>query len=248
MKTTTAPESRRSDSVNILEAKIGYIFNDELLLLEAITHSSYTNEQTIYHMPSYERLEFLGDAILGAVIAEYLFKIYPEMAEGQLSTIRSRLVCEAALTIAGTELGLKQHIYLGRGEEQSGGRKRRSLAADVVEAIIGAIYIDGGYSAAEEFIHKFVLADMDEKIGTIDAKTLLQEYAAKNGIKKPEYRLTNVSGPDHAMIFVVELFFDGGKLSSGSGKSKKSAEQSAAYYALQELDNMKEKTHVPKVN
>lgn len=215
-----------------LEQKIGYHFKDRKLLLQALTHSSYANEQKINKTGDYERLEFLGDAVLELVSSDYMFRENPQMPEGQLTKRRSSMVCEPALAFCARELVLEKYILLGKGEEATGGRKRDSIISDVMEAIIGAIYLDGGLEPASAYIHHFILSDLENKQLFFDAKTLLQETVQQENKGSLQYRLVHEEGPEHDKTFVVEAWVGDHKVGNGTGRSKKAAEQQAAYEAL----------------
>ena len=222
-----------------LQASLGYRFRDPTLLKHALSHSSYANEHRTGHRSphtqSYERLEFLGDSILGYVCADYLYRTFPELPEGDLTRIRASVVCEEALHREAVALSLSDYLLLGRGENTSGGRARPSILADVVESIIGAIYLDGGIDPARAFILSFLTAYIDEVVGRghpRDYKTLLQEIVQKNREETLSYALTGESGPDHDKSFTVDLLLNSNVFSSGSGHSKKAAEQAAAKAAL----------------
>lgn len=217
-----------------LEEKIGYCFQNKELLRQALTHSSYSNERKINKCGDYERLEFLGDAVLEMVSSDFLFHMHPDMPEGKLTKTRASLVCEQSLAICARDLELGKFLYLGKGEEMSGGRKRDSIIADVCEALIGAIYIDGGFEKAKNHIHKYVLSDLEDKQLFLDSKTILQETAQKKA-QEVNYKLIGETGPEHDKTFHVELWIDGKKISEGKDRSKKSAEQKAAYEALRVL-------------
>lgn len=218
-----------------LEQKIGYRFRDRGLLRQALTHSSFANEQKINRYPDYERLEFLGDAVLELVSSDFLFHENPQMPEGKLTKLRSSMVCEPALAYCARELTLGEYILLGRGEEAAGGRKRDSITSDVMEALIGALYLDGGFAAAHDFIHRFVLSDLEHKILFYDSKTVLQETVQATEGSVLSYELTGETGPDHDKEFLVEVSIDGKVMGSGRGRTKKAAEQQAAYEALLRL-------------
>jgi ribonuclease-3 len=218
-----------------LEAKIAYVFQDKSLLLQALSHSSYTNEQ-IEPTDSYERLEFLGDAVLGLVSGEYLMDSFPQMSEGELSKARAQIICEAALAKQALALELGQFILLGKGEVASGGRERASILADVMESLIGALYYDGGLEAAQSFIHHFVLTNSEGANKYFDSKSHIYEYVAKNTLGRLHYELCGVSGPEHSKSFRVALYLENDKIGEGVGKSKKAAEQQAAYKALLEMN------------
>lgn len=215
-----------------LEDKIEYQFKDKNLLWQALTHSSFANEQKINKRQDYERLEFLGDAVLELVTSSFLYETHPEMPEGMLTKKRSTLVCGSSLAYCAEDLELTQYIRLGRGEETTGGRGRESITADVMEAIIGAIYLDGGYEKAGTFIHRFVLSDLENKELFYDSKTLLQEEVQKDSKGTLRYELVGESGPDHSKNFVVAARVNGTLMGRGSGKTKKAAEQQAAYETL----------------
>lgn len=221
--------------ISVLENKIGYIFKNKSLLEQALTHSSYANERKINKTEDYERLEFLGDAVLELISSEFLFFKNPEMAEGKLTKTRSGLVCEPALAYSARQIGLESFIRLGKGEELTGGRERDSITSDVCEALIGAIYIDGGFESAHKFIHEFVLSDSEDKAMFNDSKTLLQELIQARGYESFEYNLLSEEGPDHAKVFHVQAILDGKNVGTGMGKTKKAAEQQAAYEAIKLL-------------
>ncbi len=219
------------DRLGRLERNIGYCFQDKMLLRQALTHSSYSNEQKINRYPDYERLEFLGDAVLELVSSDYIFHENPQMSEGELTKRRSSIVCEPALAFCARQIGLEQFILLGKGEETTGGRKRDSIISDVMEAVIGAVYLDSGIDEAKSFIGRFVLSDMEHKQLFYDAKTILQEEVQKeSGVLR--YELIREEGPEHDKKFVVEVLVGDKKAGTGTGHSKKSAEQQAAYAAL----------------
>lgn len=215
-----------------LEQKIGYQFRDRSLLKQALTHSSYANEQKINKTGDYERLEFLGDAVLELVSSDFLFKEHPDLPEGQLTRKRSSMVCEPALAFCAKEISLEQYILLGKGEEATGGRTRDSIISDVMEATIGAIYLDSGIEEAKKFIHRFVLSDLENKVLFYDAKTILQEFVQRDNQGVLRYELRKEEGPEHAKIFTVEAYIGDVMVGCGKGHSKKSAEQQAAYVAL----------------
>lgn len=215
-----------------LESIIKYSFNDKKLLEQALTHSSYANERKINKSEDYERLEFLGDAVLELVSSEFLFHNNPELAEGKLTKLRSSMVCEPALAYCAREIGLEQYIRLGKGEEHTGGRDRDSIISDVMEAVIGAIYLDGGIAPANDYIHRFILSDLESKKLFYDSKTVLQEIIQSSGYNSFEYVLAGERGPDHAKIFAVDAVLDGRIIGHGEGKNKKAAEQMAAYEAI----------------
>lgn len=218
-------------SIEKLEAQIGYVFQDKNLVRQALTHSSYANERKINKIKDYERVEFLGDAVLELVTSEFLYGKHEQMPEGVLSRTRAAMVCEPSLAACARELGLEHYILLGKGEEMTGGRSRDSIVSDVMEALIGAIYLDGGLERAKAFIHRFVLEDVEHKELFYDAKSVLQEEVQKDG-GDVRYVLTGESGPEHDKTFTVEVYQSDKLLGRGSGHNKKKAEQQAAYEAL----------------
>lgn len=222
-----------------LQGKIGYHFQNEALLQQALTHSSFANERKINKINNYERLEFLGDAVLELVSSEFLYKENEDMPEGQLTRLRASMVCEPALAYCARDIDLNTYILLGKGEEATGGRKRDSIISDVMEAVIGAIFLDGGIGDAEKFINRFVLSDLEDKILFMDSKTLLQEEIQKNNTAQLRYELIGETGPDHDKQFSVEAYLDDKLIGSGVGRTKKAAEQAAAYEALKRLKGRK---------
>ncbi len=224
-----------------LEEVIGYQYKNRELLKEALTHSSFANEQKINKSRDYERLEFLGDAVLELVSSEFLFRTHPDMPEGKLTRTRASMVCEPALAYCAKDLELNQYIRLGKGEEMTGGRNRDSIISDAMEAVIGSLYLDGGFEAAHAFIHKFILSDLENKILFYDAKTVLQEIVQETPQGSLHYELLKEEGPDHNKCFWVEAFVNGKAISKGSGKTKKAAEQQAAYEAILILRKQEEK-------
>ncbi len=220
-----------------LEKRIGYEFEDKVLLKQAITHSSYTNEQKINKLGHYERLEFLGDAVLELVSSDFLYHSFPGETEGNLTKTRASMVCEPSLAFCARDLELGKFMLLGRGEESTGGRNRDSITSDAMEAVIGAIYLDGGIEPAKAFINKFILSDLEDKQLFFDSKTTLQELMQRDLKKEFKYVLVEESGPEHEKQFVVEVQMEGTVLGKGSGRTKKSAEQHAAYEALLILKN-----------
>lgn len=220
-------------SIEELEKRIGYCFQDKQLLAQAVTHSSYANERKINRLQNYERIEFLGDAVLELVTSAFLYETHKEMSEGDMTRLRASIVCEPALSFCARELELESFICLGKGEEASGGRGRDSIIADVMEAVIGAIYLDGGLDCASQFIHRFVLSDLENKRLFYDSKSILQELVQKADKNASlQYILLEETGPEHDKMFFVKVQLNGCSLGQGSGKSKKAAEQQAAYEAL----------------
>lgn len=220
------------DRLKQLEQKIEYCFQNKKLLRQALTHSSYSNEQKINKFGNYERLEFLGDAVLELVSSNYIYHANPDMSEGQMTKYRASIVCEPALAFCARQIGLEEYIYLGKGEEATGGRGRDSIISDVMEAVIGAIYLDNGMAEAQAYIHRFVLSDLEHKQLFYDAKTILQEEVQKENRGTLHYELVREDGPEHDKTFVVDAMVGDVKVGSGTGHSKKAAEQQAAYEAL----------------
>jgi len=214
-----------------LEEKIGYTFQDLSLLENALNHSSYANENRDRGVKSNERLEFLGDSVLGLTAAEHLYREFPEEQEGNLTKQRAALVREESLYLTARELGLGDYLHLGHGELLGGGRERPSILADAVEAVIAAIYLDGGFAPAREFIERHILCH-EAAAPTGDYKTLLQEKVQRRGRAELHYVLTGTRGPDHRKEFFVDVLLNGEVLGSGRGTSKKEAEQNAAQMAL----------------
>ncbi len=219
-----------------LETAIGYSFKNITLLQNALTHSSYANEQWHNSLKSNERLEFLGDSVLGMVVAEHLYKTFPDRPEGELTRMRADMVCETSLAQIAYKITLGNYLLLGHGEEQSGGRNRPSILADAVESVIAACFLDGGMAAAEGFIRKFVLTNTPvQTMKNADYKTALQELVQQKKNQQITYRLVGESGPDHNKEFAVELDLNGETVGRGIGSSKKRAEQDAARVALEKL-------------
>ncbi len=219
-------------TLKMLEEQIGYCFQDESLLRQALTHSSFSNEQKINKAGNYERLEFLGDAVLELVTSEFLFRELPDVPEGELTKQRAAMVCEPALSFCAKELELGKYLRLGKGEESTGGRKRDSITSDVMEAIIGAIFLDGGLEKAKDFIHRFVLTDLEDRQLFYDSKSSLQEVVQGKFKKEVIYNMLGESGPEHDKTFYASVSMDGETLGEGRGRTKKAAEQQAAYNAL----------------
>ena len=219
-----------------LETAIGYQFQNITLLQNALTHSSYANERWHNSLMSNERLEFLGDSILGMVVAEYLYHHFPDRLEGELTRMRADMVCETSLAAVAAKIELGKHLQLGHGEERFGGRSRASILADAVESVIAASFLDGGMDAAKGFIQRFILSDVPVKnMHNRDYKTALQELVQQKKDQLLNYRLAGESGPDHDKKFVVEVFLNGQCVGQGIGSSKKRAEQDAARVALETL-------------
>lgn len=221
----------RKEKIKELEKKIGYEFKKKELIWQALTHSSFSNEQKINKYKNYERLEFLGDAVLELLSSQFFFETYPEMPEGEMTKLRSSMVCELALAYCARDISLGDYLLLGKGEEATGGRKRDSIISDVMEAVIGALYLDGGLAVADAFVKKYILSDLESKQLFYDSKTILQEEVQKEG-KNLTYELVSEIGPDHDKIFVMEVRIDGQMAGKGQGRNKKTAQQQAAYQAL----------------
>lgn len=226
---------REGYDLKTLEERIGYCFQDIMLLKQAITHSSFTNEQKINQTEDYERLEFLGDAVLELVSSEFLFHEHPKLPEGELTKLRASMVCEPALAFCARDLELGQFLRLGKGEELTGGRERESITSDAMEAVIGAIYLDGGMEPAKAFINHFILSDLENKQLFYDSKSNLQELIQSVLKKEFRYELLEESGPEHNKTFAVEVIMEDKSLGRGLGRTKKAAEQQAAYMALLSL-------------
>ncbi len=219
-----------------LETAIGYRFKDISLLQNALAHSSYANERWHNSLLSNERLEFLGDSILGMTVAEYLYRSFPDRPEGELTRMRADMVCEQSLAKVAHTIGLGEHLLLGHGEEQGGGRTRASILADAVESVIAACYIDGGFAPAKAFIDRFILCDVPVKqLHNRDYKTALQELVQRKKDQVIRYTLVGEEGPDHNKQFRVEVSINGQTVGQGTGTSKKRAEQEAAKAALDSL-------------
>ena len=219
-----------------LEKAIGYQFGNISLLQNALTLSSYANERYLNSLMSNERLEFLGDSILGMVVAEHLYRNFPDRPEGELTRMRADMVCERALAEVANRLSLGQHLMLGHGEERFGGRSRDSILADAVESVIAATYVDGGMDAAVSFIRKFILCDVPaQRLRNADYKTALQELVQQKKNQVLTYALVGESGPDHDKKFDVEVMLNGQVVGCGTGSSKKRAEQDAARAAMDKL-------------
>ena len=218
--------------LNELQNTIGYRFRDEELLISALMHSSYTNEKRLPKHKCNERLEFLGDAVLELISSEFLFFSNRKTPEGELTRMRASMVCEPSLAFCAREISLGDYLLLGKGEEVTGGRKRDSVTSDALEALIGAIYLDGGFASAKEFIRNFVLNDLENKKLFYDSKTILQEIVQGVQGQQVCYKLVKEEGPDHNKTFTVEAFIGDLLYGEGTGRTKKAAEQEAAYHAI----------------
>ena len=209
-----------------LENAIGYRFRNIQLLQNALTHSSYANERWHNSLLSNERLEFLGDSVLGMLVAEYLFRTFPDRPEGELTRMRADMVCEQTLAAAANKIGIGDYLMLGHGEEQGGGRKRASILADAMESIIAACFLDGGIQAALQVVQKFILVEVPvTRLHNVDYKTKLQELVQQKKNQVLTYALVGESGPDHDKHFEVEVSLNGKVVGTGGGSSKKRAEQ-----------------------
>ena len=217
-----------------LEQIIGYTFQNKKLLKQALTHSSYANEKKLGKLGCNERLEFLGDAVLELISSDFLYAKFTQVPEGELTKKRASLVCEPSLAYCARQFGLPQYLLLGKGENMAGGRNRDSIVSDATEALLGAIYLDGGFEPAKDFVLKFILNDIEHKQLFYDSKTILQEIVQEKGIQPVEYILTGESGPDHDKQFTVSVQVNGQVVGNGTGHTKKAAEQAAAYQAIQE--------------
>ena len=225
--------------LNELQSRIGYDFNDIELLKTALTHTSYANEHKRRMIKHNERLEFLGDSVLSLIITTYLFKNLSSITEGELSRIRSTIVCENSLKMSGDQFDISHYIYMGRGEEQTGGRNRSSIVSDAMEALIASIYLDSGYESAERFVLSQMKDIIDKAIeGKLfkDYKTQYQEMIQKKSNSKIEYVVISEEGPDHQKTFTVGLMLNDRNVSTGEGRSKKAAEQKAAEIALEKIN------------
>ena len=219
-----------------LENAIGYRFQNIQLLQNALTHSSYANERWHNSLLSNERLEFLGDSVLGMLVAEYLFRTFPDRPEGELTRMRADMVCEQTLADAANKIGIGEHLLLGHGEEQGGGRKRNSILADAMESVIAACFLDGGIQAALKVVQQFILVEVPvKKLHNADYKTALQELVQQKKNQVLSYKLVGESGPDHDKKFEVEVSLNGSVVGRGSGSSKKRAEQMAACSAIENI-------------
>ena len=218
-----------------LEEIIGYHFKNKHYLTQALTHSSYANEKKLGKLGSNERLEFLGDAVLELISSDYLYARFTQIPEGELTKKRASLVCEPSLAYCAREFGLPQFLLLGKGEDMTGGRNRDSIVSDATEALLGAIYLDGGFANAKEFIHRFILNDIEHKQLFYDSKTILQEMIQATAGAHLEYEILREEGPDHHKVFEVRALSGGEELGRGTGGTKKAAEAVAAYHGILKL-------------
>jgi ribonuclease-3 len=223
-----------------LEGKLGYSFTQDYYLAKALTHRSHLPVSDSRTARSYERLEFLGDSVLGLVVAVELFQKYPDMTEGELTKNKSLLVNKKALAHAGGKIGLGDYIFISTDEERAGGRGRQSIVADCLEAVIGAIYLDGGLDAARGVVNKLISFNYDQTRKTLSLRNYkgeLLERLQATGAGMPRYTVTDEDGPEHRKVFTVDVYVGGKRLGSGRGDSKKSAEQKAAESALSQIDS-----------
>ena len=218
-----------------LEQKTGYEFQNKKLLFQAMTHSSYANEHHMDKSRCNERLEFLGDAVLEVVSSDLLFHKYKKLPEGDLTKMRASIVCEPTLALCAGDLSLGDYLLLGKGEEATGGRERNSVVSDAMEALIGAIYLDGGFASAKEFISRFILNDIEHKQLFFDSKTILQEMVQAMGENPLSYELIREEGPDHNKIFEARALIGEEEVGRGTGRTKKAAESMAAYRGILKL-------------
>lgn len=225
----------KPNKVKEFEEKIGYSFSNKTLMIQALSHSSFVNEK---HLPKHEcneRLEFLGDAVLELISSEFLFQKYEKLPEGELTKLRAAAVCEQSLAFSAREIMLSEYLLLGNGEILTGGKNRDSILSDALEAMIGAIYLDGGLTNAKEFIGKHILNDLEKKQLFYDSKTIFQEIVQSKNLGKISYRVIGESGPDHDKKFLEAVYIDEKEYGRGEGHTKKGAEQLAAYKAILRL-------------
>jgi ribonuclease-3 len=222
----------KQETISLFEQETGYVFEDKELLLTALTHSSFSNEKKLKKYKCNERLEFLGDAVLELVSSEYIFKENPHMPEGDMTKTRASYVCEPTLALCAREIHLGDYLRLGRGEEMTGGRERDSVLSDALEATIGAVYMDGGFSCARQYIQRHILKDIEKKKMFYDSKTFLQEIVQKREGDILEYVMLKEEGPDHHKKYTTAVVINGEQISTGVGQTKKKAEQAAAYEAI----------------
>lgn len=227
------------EKLKSFEDVIDYKFNDPRILRHALTHSSYANEKRLNKLENNERLEFLGDAVLELVTSEFLYRKHKKMPEGDLTKLRARLVCEQTLASCARDIRVGDFILLGKGEAATGGRDRLSILSDAMEAIIGGIYLDGGFTNAKEFICKFILTDVQNKELFFDSKTILQEIVQSEFKEQLSYELIKEEGPDHNKKFTVVAVVNDLELGIGVGRTKKAAEQEAAYQSIMKINKRK---------
>ncbi len=222
----------KQEMIAEFEKRTGYTFQNKKLLVTALTHSSYSNEKRWDKYQCNERLEFLGDAVLELISSEFIFRNNDKMPEGDMTRTRASYVCEPTLALCAREIGLGKYLQLGRGEEMTGGRDRDSVLSDALEATIGAVYMDGGFECAKEYIHKHILQDIENKKMFYDSKTVLQEIVQSEGSAQLRYELMKEEGPDHCKEYTSAVWINGEKKAIGVGQTKKKAEQAAAYKAI----------------
>ncbi len=227
------------EKLKVFEVTLNYRFRDRKLLRHALTHSSYANEKRMNKLDNNERLEFLGDAVLELVTSEFLFTRNTKMPEGDLTKLRARLVCEQTLAACARDIRVGDYILLGKGEAATGGSERLSILSDAMEAIIGAIYLDGGFTNAKEFICQFILSDIENKKLFFDSKTILQEIVQSEYKEQLSYELIKEEGPDHNKQFTVVALVNNTQLGIGVGRTKKAAEQEAAYQSILKMNKKK---------
>lgn len=218
-----------------LEQRMGYVFQDKSLLRQALIHSSYVNEHHMSRLECNERLEFLGDAVLELSSSQFLYEKYPDFPEGELTKLRASIVCEPTLADCAEALSLGQELLIGRGEDRTGGREKASLLSDALEALIGAIYLDGGFANAKEFVVRLILNDIEHKKLFFDSKTILQEFVQSRDLGDLSYELLKEEGPDHSKVFTSCVRIGGEEAGTGTGRNKKLSEQAAAYEAILRL-------------
>ncbi len=220
------------EKLKLLEDTVGYVFRDKALLYHAMIHSSYTNEHRMKRSENNERLEFLGDAVLELSSSDYLYREFPDKPEGEMTKLRASVVCEPTLAYCARTIELGQYLFLGKGEDAEGGRQRDSILSDALEALIGAIYLDGGFANAKEFIFRFIMNDLEHKKLFYDSKTILQEMVQSRYEEGLSYELLEEKGPDHCKVFRVQAVIAGNAAGEGEGRTKKAAEQMAAYKTI----------------
>lgn len=225
-----------------LQKTLGYTFKDQNHLQLALTHSSYAHEHPKATKGQYnERIEYLGDAVLELIVSDYLYKNYPKKSEGEMTKTRASLVCEYSLAQCAKEISLGDYIYLSKGEDLTGGRFRDSILSDAFEAVLGAIYLDGGFEPVQQFVTKILLTDIESKQLFYDAKTTLQEIVQANKGDVLAYKLVGEEGPEHNKEFLVEAYLNDNKIGEGKGRTKKAAEQHAAYEAILKMKESNKK-------
>ena len=220
------------EKLDELQEAIGYRFRNLQLLEQALTHSSYANEKGLGHLGCNERLEFLGDAVLELIYSDFLYHRYPTLPEGDMTKTRASVVCEPTLALCAAEFSLGRYLRLGRGEDMTGGRNRNSVVSDALEALIGAIYLDGGFASAKEFVIRFVMNDIEHKKLFYDSKTILQEMIQGRQQDELRYVMLGEEGPDHDKTFLAAAMLGSREIGRGSGRTKKAAEQMAAYRGI----------------